>query len=263
MQLSRYRQKANRINHIFISHLHGDHYLGLYGLLSSMHLFGRKSDLHLFGPKGLSEIITVQLKHSHTVFNYQLHFHELDTEIVAKIFENNTITVETIPLNHRIDCCGFLFREKPKSRRIIKEKLPEDLAKHHIRGLKKGKDAIDENGNVILTCEEATLPPKKSRSYAYCSDTAYYESIIEQIKGVDLLYHEATFLKELQDRATDTYHSTTEDAAKIAQQANVGELIIGHFSSRYKHIEPFLEEAKEVFPNSHLAIEGQDFNVDL
>lgn len=250
-----------KINHIFISHLHGDHYLGLMGLLFTMHLLKRTHDLHLFGQKGLQEIILAQLKYSDSRLNYQIIFHELSPDKRHTIFENDYITVESFPLTHRIPCCGFIFKEKPKPYRINKEKIDEGIPLKAIARLKQGNDFKDEETGVLYKREEYTLAPRKSRSYAYCSDTSYNQSIVPYIKGVDLLYHEATFLMEKEEWAHKTYHSTTNEAAQIATHANAGQLIIGHFSARYKDLSPFLEEAKEVFPNTVLAIEGELFEV--
>ncbi len=261
MQLIKYRVKAQKINHIFISHLHGDHYLGLMGLISTMHLQGRTADLFIYGPPGLAEIITLQLQYSQTVLNYKIKFQELDTAIRKVIFEDAVLSVETIPLNHRIGCAGFLVREKPKKRRIIKEKLPEDFSLQNILKLKNGEDIVDEEGNTLFRNEDMTLPPRKSRSYAYCSDTKYEENIIEQIKNVDLLYHEATFLSDREDRARQTFHSTARQAATIAKKAAVGQLLLGHYSIRYRELQPLLIEAREVFENAHLAIEGESIEI--
>jgi len=259
-QMLRYRVSHAKISHIFISHLHGDHYLGLVGLISSMHLWGRKKELYIFGPKGLSEIISVQLQFSETIIDFDIHFRELNTAISETIVDELTYTVQTIPLSHRIRCCGFLFKEKPKKRRLIKELLPLSTTPLQKIALKKGEDITDENGGIIEN-KELTLPPKKSLSFAYCSDTAYLESIIPIVNGVDLLFHEATFHSTHSDRATQTFHSTAAQAAEIAKKANVGALIIGHFSSRYKDLQPFLDEALEVFPHTQLAEEGRSFIV--
>lgn len=257
MQLSKYKVKFHRINHIFISHLHGDHYLGLMGLISTLHLQGRSADLHIYAPSGLAAIITLQLKYSETILNYKIKFRKLNTAIKEVIFENEVLTIETIPLNHRISCSGFLFREKPKKRRIIKEKMPPNLSLQHIISLKNGADIYDKKGQLLYSNEALTLPPKKSRAYAYCSDTKYEEQIVAQIYGVDLLYHESTFLSDREDRAAQTYHSTARQAATIAKKAHVGQLLLGHYSIRYKELQPILDEAKQVFDNAKLAIEGE------
>lgn len=259
LQMKRFHVKAQRINNIFISHLHGDHYLGLMGLLSTMHLLGRKKPLNLYGPKGLSEIITLQLRYSETVFNYHIDFHEVDSEKYGLIHEDDFIRVYSIPLNHRIACSGFLFEEKPKKRRIIKEMIPEGFSVRNIVMLKNGLDIIDEEGNVLCENNKYTNPPKKSYRYAYCSDTKYDESILPYIQGVDMLYHESTFLHEHAERAASTFHSTAREAATIAKKAGVDRLLLGHFSIRYKELDPLKEEAQAVFENSELAIEGEDF----
>lgn len=261
MQLIKYRIRVQKINHIFISHLHGDHYLGLMGLISTMHLQGRTSDLFIYGPPGLAEIITLQLQYSQTVLNYKIRFQELDTAVRKIIFEDAILSVETIPLNHRIGCAGFLIKEKPKKRRIVKEKLPENFSLQNILLLKNGEDIYDEDNNIQFRNDEMTLPPRKSRSYAYCSDTKYEENIIGQIKHVDLLYHEATFLSDREDRALQTYHSTAKQAATIAKKAEVGQLLLGHYSIRYRELQPLLDEAQEVFENVHLAIEGESIEI--
>jgi len=262
LQLKRYKLRAQRINNIFISHLHGDHYLGLMGLLSSMHLMGRNKPLNLYGPRGLSEIITLQLKYSDTAFNYDVAFHEVDTQKFQLIHEDELISVHSIPLDHRIPCCGFLFEEKPKNRRLIRETIPEDLSVRNIIRLKKGEDIFDEEGKLLFKNEDMTLPPRQSFKYAYCSDTKYNESIIPIIEGSDMLYHESTFLEEHRDRAHSTFHSTAKEAATIAEKAKVGKLLLGHFSARYKELEPIQEEARLVFPESHLAIEGEEYILD-
>ncbi|MBL3658589.1 ribonuclease Z [Fulvivirga sediminis] len=261
IQLSRYKCKALRINHIFISHLHGDHYLGLMGLIFTMHLLQRKDDLFIYGQKGLQEIITTQLKYSDTSLNYKIHFHELQNDCSELLFEDKLLTVHSFPLNHRIACCGFLFKEKPKPIRLNKEKLPENISLAQIGDLKKGLDIIDDEGNVLYKNSDITLPPRKSRTYAYCSDTKYDESILPYISDADLLYHEATFLEEKAIWAEKTFHSTTTQAATIAKMAGVKHLLIGHYSARYKDLSPFLNEAKSVFENTSLATEGESTHV--
>lgn len=259
-RLAQYNLKHSKIDHIFISHLHGDHFFGLIGLISTMHLYGRKKDLHLYGPFDLSDIITVQLRASGTLLRFKLVFHGLDGNRKL-IFENDQLTVETIPLNHRINCQGFLFREKRKPRKINKEKLPENFPLRYMALLKKGEDIIDDSGTLLYTNKDLTFDPPEPRSYAYCSDTKYEEDILDQIKEVDLLYHEATFMSDMESRADETYHSTAAQAASIAKIANVNKLILGHYSSRYKNIDPLLSEAKSIFPGSLLAIEGETFEI--
>lgn len=263
MRLQEMKIKANRIKHIFISHLHGDHYLGLVGLLSSMHLNKRNQDLYLYGPVGLAEIIRIQLKYSYTRLNYKIHFKELKTGSSEEILSDGMFTIQTIPLKHRIPCNGFLIKENPKKRKIIKENIPQDIWDwQYAKILQKGGDILDEEGKVLISAKECTVQPK-SRSYAYCSDTAYHEPIIEQIKGVDLLYHEATFTHEEEERAKETYHSTAIQAATIAAKAEVKRLLIGHFSARYRnYLEPLLKEARQGFQESYLAIEGSSFSLE-
>lgn len=258
LQLAKYHVKINRINHIFISHLHGDHFFGLMGLVSTMHLFGRKKDLHLYGPPGLAEIITLQLKYSESNLNFKIKLKELKNPSSEYIFENDFMTVQTIPLSHRIICNGFLFKEKKKPRKINKEKIPDNFSLKNMAILKKGFDIKDEEDKILYKNEDLTLPPKPSFAYAYCSDTKYDESILPLIEGVDLLYHEATFMNDKKARASETFHSTAEQAAIMAKKAKASKLILGHFSVRYKDLSPVLDEAREVFDNTILAKEGEN-----
>ncbi len=261
LQLRKFQLPFQRLSHIFISHLHGDHYLGLMGLLFTLHLQRRTNDLHIYSQPGLDQIILLQLKYSNSSLNYKLVFHPITSDAPAIICEDKTMTVETIPLLHKISCTGFLFKEKTKPKRIDKEKLPKGILLEYIAKLKAGDDVIAKNGDLLYKSEDYTLPPRPSLSYAYCSDTAYKEEISNQIKGVDLLYHEATFTQEHQDKAIETRHSTALEAARIASKANAKKLLIGHFSARYKTLEVLLEEAKSHFANTHLAIEGE--TIDL
>ncbi len=262
MQLQRYQIPVQKINHIFISHLHGDHYLGLMGLLLSMHLQKRTNDLHLYSIKGLEEIILLQLKHSKSILNYNIIHHPFDPAAQRLLWEDETLTVETIPLIHKIPCAGFLFKEKLKPRRMDKEKLQDGMLLQHIAALKTGKDITDDAGNIIYKNEDFTLPPRPSLSYAFCSDTAYNENMIGQLKGVDLVYHEATFMEDERDKAKETMHSTAGDAARIAKAASINRLAIGHFSARYKDLDLLLQEARNIFPNTSLAIEGETFELE-
>jgi ribonuclease Z len=259
MQLIKYQTSFHRINHIFISHLHGDHYLGLMGLIFTMHLQRRVNDLHVYGHRGLDEIITTQLRYSQSSPGFRIFFHVLEPDKRSIIFENDQLTIETIPLLHKIRCSGFLFREKIKPRRIDKTRLPEGLLIRQIANLKKGEDVSDDDGNILYRNEDLTFPPRRSRSYAYCSDTAYLELIAEQIKDANLLYHEATFTEEEVDKARETLHSTAREAAALARLANVEKLLLGHFSARYRDLAPLLDEARTVFENSFLALEGEEF----
>jgi len=262
MQLKRFSVPAHKINHIFISHLHGDHYLGLTGLLFSMHLQRRTSDLHIYSQPGLDEIITLQLKFSKSSLNYNIVFHPIISDTPCTLFEDDTISVQAIPLRHKVPCTGFIFREKPKQRKINKEKLEKDMLLQHIAQLKLGRDVYEESGNLLYKNEEYTLPPRHSYSYAYCSDTVYDESLIGQLNDIDLLYHEATFMNEHADKAAITLHSTALQAARIAKQAKAKHLVLGHFSARYKELDELLSEAIVEFPNSQLAIEGQTIDLD-
>lgn len=261
MQLSRLSISIQKIDHLFISHLHGDHYLGLMPLLFSMHLNKRTSDLHLYSPPGLNEIITLQLKYSKSVLNYKIVFHAFEPSQIQLLMEDDAITVETIPLRHKLECAGFLFREKEKPRRINKEKLVDGMKPRQIAALKTGADIFDEVGNLLYRNEDLTLAPRPSLSYAYCSDTALNEPMIPQIAQVDLLYHEATFMTSDLNKALETRHSTAAQAAEIARAAQVKKLIIGHFSARYKDLSLVLQEARANFSNTELAVEGETFTL--
>jgi len=261
IQLLRYGLKASRIDHIFISHLHGDHYFGLPGLLSTLHLNGRTKPLMLYGPPQLIEIINLTLTCSQTQLRYPLEFIPVDAGAPTRLLENSEITVETIIMNHRIPCTGFLFREKPRLPNIIREKIQEyAIPSELISSIKQGMDLRLPDGRVIPN-QELTLAPRPSRAYAYCADTLVKPDIIPQIKEVDLLYHEATFTSEMLERANETFHSTAAQAAEIARKAQVKKLIIGHFSARYRELSPLLEEARAVFPPTELAREGSVFDV--
>ncbi|MEL7145658.1 MAG: ribonuclease Z [Bacteroidota bacterium] len=251
--------KFSKVNNIVISHLHGDHYYGLIGLLSTLHLYGRKATLRLFGPPGLAEIISLQLKYSTTTLSYSIDFIEWQPGKSEQIYEDRFITVTTFPLDHRIPCSGFLFREKKKRRRINKRVVTKQLTPLQANALKDGQDAIDMDGNVIYQWEEATYPPQPSHAYAFCSDTKYISSLHERLTDVNLIYHEATFSEDMKERAGLTHHSTAKQAAEVARAANAKTLILGHFSTRFKDLTPLLEEAREVFENTELAVEGTTF----
>jgi len=262
MQLAKYQVSIHKIEHIFISHLHGDHYLGLMPLLFSMHLNKRTNDLHLYSSKGLDEIITLQLKYSKSVLNYKIIFHLFDPTQIQPLFEDDALTVETIPLVHKLDCAGFLFKEKPKPRRINKDKLFEGMKLQHIAALKTGVDIFDDLGNLLYKNEDFTLSPRKSLTYAFCSDTAWNEVMASQIANADLLYHESTFTEDDLDKAIETKHSTAKQAAEMAKISSAKKLIIGHFSARYKDLSVLLNEAKAVFEETELAIEGSTFTLN-
>lgn len=253
VQLRKAKAKFSRINHIFISHLHGDHVFGLPGLISSFRLLGRETPLNVYGPKGIKEMMETIFRITETYQGFDVIFHELESKNSEKIFEDNRVEVFTIPLDHRIYCNGYLFREKPKEKNLnMKEisKYPEiEICDYH--NLKKGKDFILSDGYVLKN-ETLTTEPAKPISYAFCSDTRYLESIVPIIKNVDVLYHEATFLHELKEMANYTGHTTALEAAKIALKANAKKLILGHFSNRYNDYQVFLNEACEIFPETHL-----------
>jgi ribonuclease Z len=255
IQLRKFKLKFQRINHIFISHLHGDHYLGIIGLLSSMHLMGRTIDMHLYCPGELQEIIEVQFKHSQTFLNYNIVYHPHQYINNDLIFEDERVEVRTVVLNHRIPCCGFVFAEKQIQPSITKDVIEQyDLQIEEIIAIKNGGD-YTYNGEIIPNHQ--LVKKYRPRKYAFVSDTSYDERILECIQGVDLLYHEATFLNELLSRAKETFHTTALQAGIIAQKAEAGKLMIGHFSARYKDLQPILEEAQLNFSNTVLAAEGE------
>lgn len=263
VQLRKNKIKFSKIDHIFISHLHGDHMFGLVGLISSFRLLNREKELHIYGPRGLKEIITLQLKLSDSWTHYKLTFHELTSKTSELIFESETVEVYTIPLDHRIYTNGFLFKEKLGERQLdinaIQNEPEIEICDY--QNLKNGKDFIKEDGTVILNTS-VTKDPKPAISYAYCSDTKYTESIIPIIENVNCLYHESTFLKDRTDLAEKTKHATSEQAAIIASKAKVKQLLLGHYSGRYKSKAPFLEEAQVYFQNSVLAEEGRTYEID-
>lgn len=258
-QMLRFDVKPGKIDHIFISHLHGDHYLGLIGLLSSMNLNGRKKTMHLFGPPDLRKIIDVHLECSWTSIGYDIDFHPLHTDYSELILDNQDVTVETIILNHRIPCTGFIFRQKKPLLKLDANQLElYNVGRNQYFNLKKGKDFINEQGEAVPN-STFTITPEEPKSYAYCSDTLAGRDYIEQIRNVDLLYHEATFMHNLLSRAQETYHTTALQAGEIALEAGVENLLIGHFSARYKTLDGLLEEARSVFKPTELAIEGRLF----
>ena len=260
MQLRKYKVRVSKISHVFISHLHGDHYYGLPGLISSFNLLDRKKPLTIFGPKGLKEILDIIIKNSQTMLKFDLVVHELEKETAQIIFDNDCISVETIPLDHRIYTNGFLFREKIKKRNLNMEAIKNypEIKICDYQNLKNGRDYITEKGERIPN-SELTFAPKNPFSYAFCSDTALRPEIIPQLKNIDLLYHESTFLEEHKQLAFMTKHSTAQEAAKIAKDAQVGQLVLGHYSNRYSNKQLFLDEAKQIFPNTHLSHEGKLF----
>jgi ribonuclease Z len=260
-RLLEHKVKSTRIRHIFISHLHGDHYFGLIGLLSSWSMNQRKESLTIFAPRGLAEILTIQFKHSDTKINFKMNFVETDTENISSILDTNLVSVETIPLHHRIPCCGFLFRSKTSKRKILAEKLPENFPIPYIKMLKDGFDISDKFSGETYLNKDLTTTGSVSKSFAYCSDTSYNELKIKQLQNIDAIYHEATFTESELKRAEQTNHSTARQAAKIAQQSNANQLIIGHYSSRYKVLDEHLSEAQSVFENTFLAEEGKTYKI--
>lgn len=257
VELRRNKVKFGRIKYVFISHLHGDHFYGLIGLISTFMLLKRENELHIYGPKGIKEIITLQLKLSKSWTSYPLYFHELQSLSPEMILETKKVTVETIPLNHRVYTNGFLFREKPGDRKLLMEEVEKyDIDVAYYRGIKKGKDAILEDGTIIPN-EKLTSSPDPVKSYAYCSDTAYFPQMVPQLKNVTAMYHESTFLEQHAYLAAPTKHSTAREAAAIAREAAVSTLILGHYSTRYNSIEVFKQEAEEIFPNVILSDDGK------
>jgi len=259
MQIARYRVRRSKINHILISHLHGDHYFGLIGLLTSMALLGREQELHLHAPARLLDIIALQLEVAVTTLPYPLSFHPLADEGV--IADTPKFQIECFHTQHRIPCWGFIIREKRKLRRINKETIAQyEIPSSFFERLKDGEDYETNDGTVIKN-EWITIPNKPARSYAYCADTKFDERLCEKTKGVTVLYHETTYLRDLKERADARFHSTTEQAATIALKAGVQRLLIGHFSSKYDNLDAFLQEAQEVFKNTDLAIEGVTYKI--
>jgi len=261
MQLRRFSLKFQRIDHIFISHLHGDHYLGLPGLLSSMHLLGRTVPVHIYADEGLNQILSINDKYSHTTLKFPIHFHALNFNNPELLFEDEKVKITTLILKHSIQCCGFLFEEKQRPRKIIKEKMEEfKIPIPAYESLKMGEDFTTQDG-IIIPNAEITSDPLPPRKYAYCSDTVYKKELIPQLQSADLMYHESTFMEDMRKRADQTMHSTAKDAATIAKEAGVKRLLLGHFSARYKDLNPLLEEARSIFLPTYLAQEGEKYFV--
>jgi len=259
MQLTRYKIRRSKISHIFISHLHGDHYFGLPGLLTSFSLMSREQELHLHAPAPLKQILEPQFTSADTRFTYKLHFHPLTDEGV--IAEDEKFLVETFKVYHRIDCWGFIIREKKKPRKIAAEKVAEkNIPAIFYERLKNVQDYVTKTGEIIPN-ESVTIAATPPKSYAFCGDTIYNEAICKNLKDITLLYHEATFLKDQEERAASRFHSTTTQAAKIAETAKAKSLLIGHFSSKYESLDAFLEETINVFPQTQLALEGVTYIV--
>tara|TARA_B110000046_G_scaffold35749_1_gene38994 strand:+ start:9177 stop:10085 length:909 start_codon:yes stop_codon:yes gene_type:complete len=260
VQLRKNKVKIQQINQVFISHLHGDHFFGLVGLLSTMHLLGRRAELHIFGPKGLDEIVEIQFRNSGSHLSFNMVFHTIE-KAGEVLYEDAKVVVTSLPLKHRIPCYGFHFQEKKGLRKLDGQKLVEyNIPVYARKSIAEGQDFRSEEG-VVVKNSELTTDPAKSKAYAFCSDSAYYEKLIPFIQEVDLLYHEATFLESERERAKKTFHSTAKDAATIAEKANAKQLIMGHFSNRYKKKDGFLQEARMVFKNTDAAEEGKEYRV--
>ncbi len=259
VQLRKAKIKFSRINHIFISHLHGDHFFGLPGLISTFRLLGREGELHVYGPKGIKEAITLLLKLGDSWTNYPLIFHELVSKEQELVYEDEKVTVTTIPLQHRVYTNGFLFKEKKASRTLNIEAVSRyGIDKSQFNNIKNGRDMILDDGKLVEN-KKLTFDPPPPKSYAFCSDTAYKENIVPQIENVDVLYHESTFLESELHLCAKTKHSTAKQAAGIAKKANADTLILGHYSTRYKSLELFRQEAVQVFDKVLLADDGKVF----
>lgn len=263
IQLRKAKIPFGKINHIFISHLHGDHIFGLYGLLSSFNLLGRKLPLSIYGHSGVEKIIHFYLENFSLTSNYEIRIHKLTKRSFQLIYEDKVTEVFAFPLKHRIPCFGYLFREKPRLLNIRKNAIEKyDLTVKQIKAVKNGEDIITHEGKKILN-QSMTEAPYKTRSFAYCSDTAKYKKVASFVKDVDLLYHEATFLEKDKKLARLTLHTTTKEAAEIASEASAGQLLIGHFSTRYKQESELLKEAKEIFPETLIAEDLKRYSIPL
>jgi ribonuclease Z len=261
-QLQKFRISHSKIDHIFISHLHGDHIYGLSGLLNTMNLNSRTKKLNIFSPVGLQEMIDKIFAISEAVMNFEINYYEVNTYAVEKIFENSDIEVISFPLDHRIPTVGYKFIEKGKLRNIDPDVISKyKLNYNQIRAAKYGNDIEFSDGTIIKN-KELTLPPRKLRSYAYCSDTRYNPDLVNYVRNSDLIFHEATYLDDMKDKARERFHSTATEAAMIAKMANVGKLVLGHFSSRYYSIEKFRKEAQQYFCNVELAEDGKIFQIN-
>jgi ribonuclease Z len=263
VQLRKYKVPFPKIRHIFISHLHGDHFYGLIGLISTFGLLNREHDLHIYGPKGIKEVILLQLKLSKSWTKFDIYFHELESKESELIYEDKKVAVYTIPLDHRVYTNGFLFKEKKGEYRLNMDAIHQNpsiqICDYH--NLKKGKDFVEEDGKTTIKNSKLTFPPKKTLSYAFCSDTAFKPDIVPLLKECDLLYHEATFLEDKKALTARTKHATAIEAATIAKMAAVTQLILGHYSSRYDNLNLFKEEANTVFDNVALAAAGKIFEI--
>ena len=261
IQLRKFKCKFSKINHIFISHLHGDHYLGLIGFLSSLNLLGRTNDITIYAPGDLKKILDVHQEISGKGFNFNINLKPLNFKNKTLVFEDSILNIYSYPVSHSIPCCGFLFEEKPTKRKLIKEEIKDkNFDIETLRKLKEGDDCLI-NGELVKN-ESFTIAGPKSRSYAFCADTKYDENIPKYVPNVDLMYHEATFLENMRERAKKTYHSTALDAANIAKMSKTNQLLIGHFSARYDDMKGFEEEAKSIFTNTTAVNDGDIFNLN-
>lgn len=263
MQLRKYRFRFQRIDHIFISHLHGDHYFGLIGLLTSMILLGRDKPLNIYAPEGLRELIEMQLVGIPEDQRIEIIYHHLNFKEPEEILSDKRISVHSFPVKHRIPCCGFLFREQPRLRNLRKPAIVAySIPLDKIPGIKAGEDFVTPDGEQIEN-SRLTIEPPQPRSFAYSADTCYWQKLAATFRGVDLLYHEATFADDMLNRAKKTGHTTARQAATLAQEAQVGQLVLGHFSARYKSLNALESEAREVFPEAQLAEEGKTYQVPI
>ena len=255
-QMLEHRVRPHHLRAIFISHLHGDHYFGLFGLLGTMHLQGRTQPLRIIGPPGLDEVLLAQARVSNMQLGFAMDFTAVDTEAHAVVYEDQHLTVATLPMRHRIPCAGYLFSEKPRRANLLKDRLPAGLSPQQLARLAQGDDLPPDDQQPGLRHADVAGPAPTPRRYAFFSDTLYTPALADLSRGADLLYHEATFLEDLRERAAQTHHSTARQAAQMAQAAGVKRLLLGHFSSRYKALEPLLHEARSVFSTAELATDG-------
>jgi ribonuclease Z len=259
MQMAKYKIKRSKISRIFISHLHGDHYFGLIGLLNSMSLLGRTQDLHLYAPAPLEKILQLQMEVADTRLSYNFYFHALGENQI--IVDTTKITVTSFKVKHRIECWGFLFKQKKNPRKINVDTVRlYEIPTSYYERLQMGENYINKKGTIISN-DAVTTAASPAKTYAYCADTIFDEELIDIVQGVDLLYHEATYLNGNEEKAALRYHSTTAQAATIAQKAGVSKLLIGHFSAKYEFLDEFLQETVDVFPNAELALEGVSYRI--
>ena len=261
VQLRRSRIRFTKISAVFISHLHGDHCFGLIGMLSTFGLLGRTARLAIYAPTELQQVLTLQMRLFCHDFDYEVDFHPVDTTRQEVVYEDRSLTVETIPLEHRMPCCGYLFREKPSLPHIRRDMLDfYQIPVSQINNIKAGADWTTPDGEVVAN-SRLVEPADPTRSYAYCSDTRYVPTLHERLKGVSTLYHESTYGEDNIQRAEKYFHSTARQAALVARDAGVGQLLLGHYSSRYEDEQVLLDEARKVFPNAHLTDENAVFDV--